>query len=77
MTINDVRQLVAAHLIRTARDDIPVDKVREYLTAFGVPRHALRDELQAIAEVINNAQISVTWEVTSDAGTSAHSGHQH
>lgn len=78
MIANGIREIFAAHLIRAARDDIPVDKIREYLTGFGLPHDAYRDELEAIAALINDAQITITWEeVTTDAGASAHSGHEH
>lgn len=61
MTPERTRALLAEHLIRCARDDIPTDKIRTYLYAFDVPHEAHHDELNAIAELITNAHITVTW----------------
>jgi len=61
MTTDTGRKVLAAHLIRCARDDIPVDKIRGYLYAFDIPHGDHADELHAMAELIANAQITITW----------------
>lgn len=61
MTPQAVREMLATHLIRFAKDDIPVDKIKAYLNVFDVPADEQRAELAAIAELINDAQITITW----------------